>query len=151
MVNFSKRGTEKHAVVGFDSGEQMGGGQIGLDSGNNVGVSMVHGLQDVTVDPMASAAIFELARGPKATGSTTTFRMMSRMMAKMSWILKMKAMTTTTTTTTMRIRGGKRSPRGGARRRAKPARRRFRKRRKFGRGERFVLGCGFRRRSRHGR
>ena len=27
---------------------------------------MVHGLQDVTVDPMASAAIFELARGPKA-------------------------------------------------------------------------------------
>ena len=27
---------------------------------------MVHGLQDVTVDPRASAAIFELARGPKA-------------------------------------------------------------------------------------
>ena len=27
---------------------------------------MVHGLQDITVDPAASAAIFALARGPKA-------------------------------------------------------------------------------------
>jgi len=34
--------------------------------GAGLPLCMVHGLQDVTVDPMASAAIFELARGPKA-------------------------------------------------------------------------------------
>ena len=65
VVNFSKRGTEKHAVVGFDSGEQMGGGQIGLDSGNNVGVSMVHGLQDAKfgMDEKLARSEISLFRG----------------------------------------------------------------------------------------